>query len=168
MTQLHAQPYDLAATGFFFESFEDFKVKAKTNRNDYGAPVEEYEIQFIDGEEIDCALATATGINQVTIKRYFEIVDDWSDDEKRRYILAVGECGFSFDLENDDPNELDVDIYQLDSLRELAEEFVTDGIMGDIPESLRMYFDYDALARDLSCDYSETEIAGERLIYRCA
>lgn len=139
MTQLHAQPYDLAATGFFFESFEDFKAKAKTNRNDYGAPVEEYEIQFIDGEEIDCALATAIGINQVTIKRYFEIVDDWSDDGKRRYILAVGECGYSFDLENDDPNELDVDIYHLDSLRELAEEFVADGIMGDIPETLRVF-----------------------------
>jgi len=29
------------------------------------------------------------------------------------------------------------------------------------------YLDYDAIARDLGMDYSETEIAGTQLIYRC-
>ena len=59
MTQLHAQPYDLAANGFYFETAEEFTVKAKANRNDYGQEVEEYEIQFIDGDHIDCDLAKA-------------------------------------------------------------------------------------------------------------
>jgi antirestriction protein len=53
-------------------------------------------------------------------------------------------------------------------LRELAEQFVDEGLFGDIPERLQSYLDYDAIARDLGFDYTETEIAGQRLIYRAA
>lgn len=165
--RLHAQPYDIAATGFYFESYAEYEAKAEALRNDYGQPVEEFEIQFIDGERIDCDLAQAMGLSQINTKRFFEIAEEWSEDDKLRFILAVGECGYDFDIDCDDPNELDVDIYHLDSLRELAEEFVVEGIMGDIPEALIRYFDYDAFARDLAMDYSEAEIGGQRLIYRC-
>lgn len=167
MTQLHAQPYDLTATGFYFETAEEFDRKAKTNRNDFGQVVEEYEIQFIDGEALDCALAQAVGLTQCNIGQFFDVVDRWGDDDKLRFILAVGECGYDFDLSRDDPNELDVDIYHLCSMRELAVQFVDEGIMGDMPESMMLYFDYEALGRDLSHDYSLTTIAGETLIYRC-
>ncbi|MEP3296768.1 MAG: hypothetical protein ABJO27_09875 [Pseudoruegeria sp.] len=64
MTQLHAQPYDLSAAGFCFQTAEEYAEKANALRNDYGAPVEEFEIQFIDGEHIDCELAQAIGLNQ--------------------------------------------------------------------------------------------------------
>ncbi len=165
---LHAQPYDIAASGFYFESYGDYRRKAKALRNDYGQVVEEFEIQFIDGEPIDCDLAQAVGLNQANTKRFFEIAKDWSEDDKLRYILAVGECGYAFDINSDDPNELDVDIYHLDSLRALAEEFVDEGIMGDMPEALIRYFDYDAFARDLAMDYSEAEIGGLLVVYRCA
>lgn len=53
-------------------------------------------------------------------------------------------------------------------MKELTEQFVDEGLFGDIPERLQYYLDYDAIARDLSMDYAETEIAGQRLIYRCA
>ena len=52
-------------------------------------------------------------------------------------------------------------------MRELAEQFVEEGLYGDIPESLQFYIDYEAIARDLSVEYSETVIAGSRVIYRC-
>lgn len=90
MTQIHAQPYDLAANGFYFESLAEFQTKAKANRNDYGQPVEEYELQFIDGDAIDCDLATAWAINQANIGQYFDAVDDWDDHGKRMFIIAVG------------------------------------------------------------------------------
>lgn len=168
MTQLHAQPYDLSASGFYFESFEEFTEKSSNHRNMFGQSVEEYQIQFIDGEAIDCALAESVGINQVNIQKFIEISDLWSEDDKLRYVLAVGECGYAFDLDSDDPNELDVDIYHMDSMRELAQEFVDQGIMGDIPEALAMYFDLDALACDLAVDYSQTTVAGQSIIYRCS
>lgn len=167
MTQLHAQPYDLSATGFYFESVEDFDAKAKALRNDYGQRVEEFEIQFIDGEDIDCDLAKAVGINQANVAQYLECVEAWDDDEKRRVIIAVGECGYGFDA-NTAPDDFEVDIYEVETLRELAEQFVDEGLFGDIPERLQFYVDFDAIARDLGVDYTATEIAGQRLIYRAA
>lgn len=96
MTILHAQPYDTSATGFYFDSKDSFQAKAQTNRNDFGHPVEEYEIQFINGEAIDCALADAWNINQVNIGGYFDVVDGWEYGDKLIFIVAVGEVGYDY------------------------------------------------------------------------
>ena len=168
MPQLHAQPYDLDANGFCFESMEDYTSKAKLNRNSFGDVVEEYEIQFIDGDDIDCALAKAWGINQANIGGYFKACDEWEDYQKKIFIIAVGENGHSFDHEDVHPEEFDVDLYHVDSMKELAEQMVEEGLFGDIPEHLARYIDMDAIARDLAYDYTETEIAGEALIYRAS
>ncbi len=116
---------------------------------------------------IDCELAKSIGINQANFKRFYELVDEWQDHEKIRFIIAVGECGYSFDIDNDDINQLEVDIYEEASMKELAVRFVEDGLFGEVPESFQYYIDYDAIARDLAVDYSDTTIAGLRLIYRC-
>ncbi len=167
MTTLYAQPYDISASGFYFEDADSYARQAAALRNDYGQPVEEFEIQFIDGERIDAALAEAWSLNQANLARFFEIVDEWSEDQKRRFIIAVGECGYSFDSASVGPDDFDVDLYEVDSLRDLAEQFVDDGLYGEIPAHLAHYIDYEAIARDLALDYSATEIAGERLIYAC-
>ena len=166
MTQLFAQPYDISATGFYFQSQSEYDEKSSRLRNSFGGPVEEFELQFIDGESIDATLFEALGINQCTFPQYLEACDDWNDDQKRKVIIAVGECGYSFDLTSGDPDDFDIDLYEIDSLRELAEQFVEEGLFGDIPESIRNYLDYDAMARDLGMDYSEITIAGTRLVYR--
>lgn len=165
---LHAQPYDFCAAGFYFTSAQDYAAKAKANRNDYGEPVEEYEIQFIDGERIDCELADAWGIHQGNFAAFLEKAEAWDDDQKARYIIAVGECGFDHGQIADDPDHADVDIYLVSTMRELAEQFVDEGLFGDIPENLSNYIDHDAIARDLAMDYTQTEIDGQSLIYRCA
>ncbi|MEM7677008.1 MAG: antirestriction protein ArdA [Myxococcota bacterium] len=87
--------------------------------------------------------------------------------QKRTVILAVGDCGYVFDWQSGCPEDFDLDIYEMDSLRELAEHFVEEGLFGEIPKRLQFYLDYDAIARDLAADYAETEIAGTRLAYRC-
>ena len=166
MTQLHAQLYDIAATGFYFETAEGYEKSANALRNDYGDHVEEFEIQFIDGESTDCDLAKAIGLNQANFARYFEIIDEWEEWEKQQVILAVGECGYQFD-DDTSPSDFDIDIYDVDSMRELAEQFVEEGLFGEIPENLQFYIDYEAIARDLAVDYSETVIAGSRIIFRC-
>lgn len=168
MPQLHAQPYDISANGFYFESLEGFTDKADKNRNDYGGPVEEYEIQFIDGDHIDCDLAKAWGINQANIGQYFEACDSWSNLDKTVFIIAVGEAGYSFDPDCVSPSDFDVDIYYVDNMKQLAEHFVEEGIFGDVPDHLANYIDMDAIAHDLAMDYTETEIAGKRLIYWAA
>lgn len=167
MTLFHAQPYDLTAIGFYFEDEKTYLEKIGTVRNDYGALVEEFEIQFIDGESLDHDLAKAWGINQANILRFIDVLEDWDEDQKTRFILAVGECGYGFDPESVDPDAYDLDIYYLDSMRELAEQFVEEGLFGDVPETLQSYIDYDAIAHDLSLDYTETAIGGQSIIYRC-
>jgi len=168
MTQLFAQPYDISAQGFYFQTTEQYQEHSAKTRNDCGFPVEEYEIQFIDGEAIDAQLFEALPVNQCNFPQFLEACDQWDEGQKQKVILAVGECGYTFDLKSGDPDDFEVDIYELDSLRELAEQFVDEGLFGEIPERLQNYLDYDAIARDLGMDYSDTTIAGKRLIYRCA
>ena len=165
--KLYAQPYDISATGFYFETLEEYEKLSAKAANDYGQPVEEFEIQFIDGERIDCELARAWELNQVNFEEFLESATDWDDERKRHYIIAVGECGYGhFDVV-DDPESIEIDLYPVSGLRDLAEQFVEEGLFGEIPEPLRFYIDYEAIARDLGVDYSQTHIAGEDYVYAC-
>lgn len=158
---LHAQPYDISACGFYFRGLQEFTDKSSNLLNHYGHPVEEFEIQFIDGDDLDCAIFKALSTQQNTIGDYFNACECFADDQKIKVILATGECGYTFDYKSDDPDSFDIDIYELDSMRDLAEQFIEEGLFGDIPENIRHYL-------DLSIDYSETEIAGTNYIFRCA
>jgi len=168
MTTLYAQPYDISASGFYFDSAADYDAKAAKLVNAHGQPVEEFEIQFIDGDRLDCELFTALGVHQGNFAAYFEAVADWSDDHKIRIIIAVGEAGYSFDLGRDDPAKFDIDLYEVDTLRDLAVQFVDDGLFGDIPAAIENYLDYGAIARDLGMDYGTVTIDGTRYAYRAA
>ncbi|NCO02571.1 MAG: antirestriction protein ArdA [Alphaproteobacteria bacterium] len=168
MTTLFAQPYDICANGFYFETAEQYEEKAKNLTNDYGDLVEEFEIQFIDGDSIDCKLFFALNIHQGNFADFLDCVDEWDIDEKIKVILAVGECGYSFTFGKDTPDQYDLDLYEMDSMRDLAMEFVEQGLFGDIPANIQNYLDYNAIAYDLGMDYSETTIDGTRYIYRMA
>lgn len=167
MTKLFAQPYDISANGFYFETVEEYNEKSSKLRNSYGQPVEEFELQFIDGESIDADLFKALGVHQGNFSTYLEAAKEWSEDDKIKVIIAVGEAGYEFDLGKDMPDQFDVDLYQMDSLKELAEQFVEEGLYGEIPKALQYYIDYEAIARDLGMDYSEIRIDGTNYIYRC-
>jgi len=168
MTVLYAQPYNISALGFSFEDEADYNERAKKNFDRLGFPIEEYEIQFIDGESIDAQLFEALKINQANFGKFFTVCQEWDDHQKRKAIIATGECGYTLDLQSGDPNGFEVDIYEVDSLRELAAQFVNEGLFGKIPEHLQYYLDYDAMARDLAMDYAEIVIAGNRFVYRCS
>ncbi|MGJ8530181.1 antirestriction protein ArdA [Maritalea sp.] len=165
-TILYAQPYDISAEGFYFRTVKEYDQQRLSLKNDYGDPVEEFEIQFIDGEHLDCELAKAIGINQADFPRYFEIIDEWDDQQKLAVIIAVGECGYQFE-DNTDPDDFDIEIYKDQCLRGLALQFVDEGFFGDIPDSIQFYIDYAAIARDLAVDYVETTIAGGQYVYCC-
>lgn len=165
---LHAQPYDISASGFYFSTAEEFQTKATDLRNDYGDIVEEFEIQFIDGDDLDCDLFKALFIHQGDIGAFLEACENWDDQQKIQVIIAVGDCGYSFDAETDSPDDFDIELYELDSMNELAEQFVEEGLFGEIPQNIRNYLDMEAIARDLSMDYSEIRVNGTNYIYRCA
>ncbi|MGV7222165.1 MAG: antirestriction protein ArdA [Nitrospinales bacterium] len=167
MTIFYAQPYDTSAIGFYFESLEEYKEKIKKAVNTFGQAVEEFEIQFIDGEEINSRLFDALGLNQANLEPAIEAEEGWDNWQKTKVIIAVGECGYDFDIDHGNPDDFDIDFYEMDNMRELAQHFIDEGLFGDISYNLINYIDYEAIARDLNFDYSETSIAGKNLIYRC-
>lgn len=65
------------------------------------------------------------------------------------------------------PNQFDVEIHDVSTMRELAEQFVDEGLYGEVPEAFQYYIDYGAIARDLAADFSEITIAGEHYVYAC-
>ena len=167
MTTLYAQPYDISATGFYFDTADQYSENADKLRNSYGYPVEEFEIQFIDGDTIDAELFNVLKIHQGNFGKFFEVADEWDEDDKVKVIIAVGEVGYKCDLESDAPDQFDVDLYECDSMHDLAIQFVDEGLFGEIPTSISSYIDYDAIARDLAMDYGEATIDGKRRFYRC-
>ena len=47
------------------------------------------------------------------------------------------------------------------SFKDYAEDYVNStGMLSEVPESIRNYFDYDAFARDLAYDYTVVECSG--------
>ncbi|MBD8893952.1 antirestriction protein ArdA [Labrenzia suaedae] len=168
MVLFYAQPYDLAADGFYFENWADYQRKSAEATNRFGDRVEEFEIQFIDGNAMDGELAGAFGLSQGNLSALLEAIDTLDDHDKLKLVLAVRECGYRVETILDDPEAVEVDIYHLPSLRDLAEQFIEEGLFGDIPERLQYYIDYDAIAHDLAMDYHLAEVAGETLIYRCS
>jgi antirestriction protein len=168
MSQFYAMPYDLDAKGFYFEDEKTYLEKRKNLKNTYGDEVEEFEFQFIDGEIIDAELFKALSVNQSNILHFIKQHEQWNDEDKINLIIAVGECGYSFDFETSSPNDFDIDIYEIESLKELAYQFVDDGLFGEIPDNIACYLDYEAIARDLAVDYSEININGNNIIYRYA
>jgi hypothetical protein len=164
----YAQPYDISATGFYFTDEQSFSENINNVRNSYGDVVEEFEIQFINGFVLDSKLAQAIEPNQCNIIPMMKAMNTWTENQKTRVIIAVHDGGADFDLELDDPDGLEIDIYADMELSDLAYQFVDEGLFGDIPDHLADYIDYKAIARDLNHDYSETRIAGENYVYRMA
>lgn len=162
MTTLHATPYNRDAAGFYFESAMDYEAKSTTHVDRYGNLVEEFEIQFIDGD--DAQLFEVCGINQANLNTWFEDIEFLDDNEKVSLFFLVGCVGYTLEqsLEMlDEPNICEA------SLRDAAEELFDECWLYSVPESVRYYIDYDKFARDceISSDMVEFEFAGKT--YTC-
>lgn len=158
-----AQPYSLDANGFYFTDMEEYQSKYDANRDSFGLPVEEYEIQFIDGGNEEGELFQAAGVDQCTLPRFLEIIDELPGYQQAAlfYLLQQGR-----DLE-DALNNCDEVQISHESLEDAAKSFFDEIYGHEIPEHLQSYIDYSAFANDLRCngDFVEFEFAGET--YTC-
>ena len=164
---LYAQPYDLDAQGFYFDSFEDYETKYNKNCNVYGQPVEEYMFDFIDGSAIDCDLFKAVkgGYN---LKAFFMVANTWEDYEKIPLIIAYEENITSEPFNEEVTSDMfqDIDIYYDMSFEDLAWDFIENGLFGDIPENVKQWLDIEKMALSLSYDYNEISVGNNSIIYR--
>ena len=119
---------------------------------------EEVEIQFIDGECGLTRLANAAGIGQGTVALWFEELDDL-DTEQIDQLCFLLDCGF--DLEDALTRYEEVCIFH-GSAADYAQELIEETT--DIPENLRFYIDYDAIARDMGYNGEIVEIDREVIV----
>ena len=166
--QYHATPYDLSAKGFYFSTYEDYVEKALNHKNEYGDPVEEYEIQFIDSDLPWCngALFTALGINQANLATWFTHFEEMNMDDAAKAIYLSDYIGYDI---NDILDRMDdITLFQGSAI-EYAHEYIEDtGMLDSMPENLRYYFDTAAFASDMimSGDIAEVEINNTQYIAR--
>ena len=137
MTTVCAVPYDTSAPAFYFNSLEDYQQQYAKQ-----LPVEEYEMQFIDGDNPQ--LFNEALICQASIDVWFDALKDVQDDSDHgiaiRYLLSLG-YSLSEALDHAD----DVQVY-----RGKASDFAYDLYSDtDIQPHLLNYIDYNAIARDL-------------------
>ena len=166
--KLYAQPYNFDATGFYYESYEEYLEKSKGHVDRFGQPVEEYEIQFIDGSDIECEFCKAVDLEAYNQKDVFEYLEEYQENEEAmmKAIVQLKDYKERFKFD-EDPEDLEIDIYYESSMEHLAMKFAEEGIFGEIPAHLANYIDYEAMGRDLSYDgYHEDVILGQVIIYR--
>lgn len=160
----HATPYDISASGFYFADYEDYQKKAASHRNEYGEPVEEYEIQFIDGDNYQ--LFGALSVNQANLKQWFDEFEELDGEERIKAIYLASDLGYYID---DILGRLDDVMLFEGTAIEYAHSFIEDtGLLDQIPENLRFYFDTEKFARDMVIggDVCETRIQGTNFVVR--
>ena len=154
----HAQPYSLDATGFYFTDMDEFQAKYDVNWDSFGLSVEEYEIQFIDGDTADAQLFEAAGINQASIEFFIDEIMELDDYQKPALFFLL-EQGYDLD---DAMGEIDDVMIQEGCLEEAAEALFDEIYLDQVPANIQCYIDYSAFARDCeySGDFREFEFAG--------
>lgn len=153
-----AQPYSLDAHGFYFLTIEEYREKAAANRDRYGNPVEEYELQYIDGEHY--RLFESLGVSQASLGRWFELLDELDDDDDR-YLIACHLAENGERVEDLSSRWDDYSVYR-GSAADYAREIVEDCYQ--LPENLVYYIDFERLGRDMVLEGSITEIEREVLL----
>jgi hypothetical protein len=161
-TTLFAQPYNIDAQGFYFTSAEEYETKQEALRDRFGNPVEEFEIQYIDGD--DGQLFDACRIHQANLATWFDDIETLEDNEKTALFYLVDQGGY--DLDSALSAVDDVCLYEgplLDAATELFDEIY----LPEVPEAVQYYIDYAAFARDCSCGGDMVEFIYEGTTYTC-
>lgn len=155
MTTFYAQPYSIDHTGFYFEKLAEYEAGIE-KLNARGC--EEVEIQFIDGDTYLAQLANAASIGQGQVSLWFEYLDELDENEAEQLGFLL-DCGYS--LEDALDRYDDVLIFE-GSASDYAYDLINE--TSDVPEHLRHYIDYDAIARDMEINGEITEIGYRRII----
>lgn len=162
MTKLYANPYNIDAAGFYFNDAYEFIEKSANLIDRYGNPVEEFEIDFIDGD--DATLFIACGINQANLSTWFDDIETLGDQEKVNLYFLLNVAGYTL---NQALDKLDEPSIAQSSLRDAAEELFDECCLHSVPESIRYYIDYEKFARDCEMSGDLVEFEYNNQTYTC-
>tara|TARA_R100001163_G_C5067928_1_gene207467 strand:- start:3337 stop:3819 length:483 start_codon:yes stop_codon:yes gene_type:complete len=154
---LCANPYSYNVPFFYFDSREDYDEKYQKNFDKYHC--EEYEFQFIDGDEVFTILWNCIGSDNVF--RLLEIYEEGTIDNERD-ARALEVCMTLLGMDLDDALLSYEDIYLFEGSKE---DYAYDCFPWyDVPEYLHSYVDLDQYLTDLECGGDITDL-GNGYIY---
>ena len=153
-----AQPYTLGAVGFYFEDLDDYREKANDLKDDCGLPVEEFELQYIDGDH--ARLFNALSISQASLSDWFDLLDELDDDEDR-YLIACHLEEMGFDISELSRRWDDYRLYR-GTAADYAEEIVS--VCYEVPGNLASYIDYERLGREMVLGGDITELEHDLIV----
>ena len=109
-----------------------------------------YEEYFITDYETDMdGLKVSEYSNIDDLNELAETIDDLDEDEKEIVNAIIGE-GYSLEDAIDKKDDVMI-YYNCSNMEQVAEDYAEQvGLLNDIPESLRYYFDFEAYGRDMS------------------
>jgi hypothetical protein len=93
--KFYAIPYNIEAEGFYFETFEELEDLSADWEDKRGMRVEEYSIEFIDGDSGDSELFEALKVNLNSIDGFIEFINEAHDDEKAAMFFLADNLGLS-------------------------------------------------------------------------
>ena len=163
--KFYANPYNTDATGFYFETYEEYQENVAVLKDSFGNPVEEFMIDVIDGSREELQLVEAIGISQGNIKEVIEFIDT-SDESDWPSIFYQLDNGVTWSLE-EAIHKADYFCIVESSLIDAATELFDECYGYSIPEPVKNYIDYEAFAHDcrIGGDMVEFEFGGKT--YTC-
>ncbi len=116
--------------------------------------ITDYDAEILIGENDDLSR-----LNELA-----EAMQEYSDDDLIKLRLLSSEGYNEREVIDNGLDTYEVEIYDFrdnnsftDTYELLAEQFIDDGLYGEIPRSLEFYIDYEKIARDLRMGYTEFE-----------
>lgn len=163
--KFYANPYDITAQGFYFESYEEYETKRDALRNSSCQPVEEFEIEVLDGTSEELELVNSIGIDQGNMKDVIEYIETSDESEWPALFFLMGNnIVKSFE---DAKDKIDEVFITESSLIDAASELFDEVYGHSIPDNIKCYIDYKSFARDCAIggDMQEFEFGGKT--YTC-
>ena len=160
--KFYANPYNTSATGFYFESIEELEEKSAALKDEFGLPVEEFEIEAMDGTREEMELFESAEVTPDTMVEFLKFIED-SDEETWPAVYFLLE---RYSLEGSICLANECNVVQ-SSLLDAASEIFDECYGYSIPGELRIYIDYEKYAADLKYggDLVEFEFGGKT--YTC-
>ena len=161
--KFYANPYNTSVAGFYFESIEELEEKSVELKDEFGLPVEEFDVEAIDGTREEMELADVFGIDQANIAEFIAFIETSDEDLwPAIYFILNDNRASSFDEAIRIARDYSIREGELiDAASEIFNEVY------DLPDEVKMYIDYEKYADDLRCggDMVEFEFGGKT--YTC-
>lgn len=160
--KLYAKPISDTAEGFEFSKLSEFVFGSTTCRDKAGEQVNRFNIEFVEGSEVDCLMAKHWPLKLTTVKTFLDAAETWSIEDKVKFIIAVGELDFERAEWVDGKDQFDITLHRYPDMKKFAEAMIAHGSYSNIPkEKIKL----ETVIEELEADYSEINIDGVNYIF---